>query len=176
MTMKMKAVAFLSWASFTASFFLPAVRIDVDTLLGWRINLHDTVPGWQAAWGGFANIQSASTDLGAWLWALHGATNVLVVASPVGLMTARRARWHWLAHAMLLATFANASVMIWLKGAQAIGYYLWLASFVGLTFCLYQIHKKEQGGNPTVSANNRLKPTARGRSVAESLRRTRAAA
>ena len=74
MRMKVRLVACLSWALFITSFFLPAAWIDVESVLGLRVHLHEPVPGWYAAWRCLASVWVFDTDAGAWWGALNGVT------------------------------------------------------------------------------------------------------
>ena len=137
MTKMRKTLAIGSLVLFLVSFFVTAVRLDVDSLLGWRVSLHGSVSGWQAAWGALVNARDAVEDPGSVLGALHAVTNLLMIVGLVLLLGSHRFNWRWAAHALLGATIFNASLLFSLQSAAALGYYMWLASFVGVTVCLY---------------------------------------
>jgi hypothetical protein len=137
MTKMGKTLAIVSLVLFLVSFFVTAVRLEVDSLLGWRISLHGSVSGWQAAWGALVNARDAIEDPGSVLGALHAVTNVLMVVGLVLLLGSHRVSSRWPAHALLAATVFNASLLFSLQSAAVLGYYLWLASFLGVTVCLY---------------------------------------
>jgi hypothetical protein len=157
-----RATVLLSLALFLVSFFVTAVKIDVDSLLGWRVSVHGSISGWQAAWGALANVRDAIVDPGSILGALHAVTNLVVVFSMVLLLGPYGVRWQWPGHVSLVATLFNASLLFTLQGAAALGYYLWLASFAGVTVSLYA-RTRGSGGHLTMSANHPLQPPAGGR-------------
>lgn len=59
--MMTRPLAILGYGLFAVSFASPAFQIDVETFMGWRVDVHESVAGWEAAW--FAFAQSPDRDI-----------------------------------------------------------------------------------------------------------------
>ena len=119
------------------SFTLPAFYLDIETFFGWRVDIHEMVSGGEAAWFAIAHIVYVFEDWEAWIWVFHGASNILILLSPIAVLKKTPEQWRWLAHGLLAATIYNAMLLPRLEGGASAGYYLWLASFAVVSICMY---------------------------------------
>jgi len=132
----------VGWGLFAAALLLPAARIRIPEFLGFKVNIDETVTGWQAATSSMKAIRKLPDDPGLLLFCLAGLGNLALVLTPFGLL-ARYVRVARVAFVSLVITI-GLGVMLWWPcggfGMFRAGYYVWLVALgsvaTGLHFIL----------------------------------------
>ena len=127
-------LAWMAWALFTASFFLPSY----DNGWGWQCaGLAATAVNWQDFWHNWMNIHLASLTL----------ANLLMLASPFLLFrfshNLRLLNW-WRGFSLFASTLVWSFILLLLTHADRtdlrFGCFVWGMSFLLLTLSVFRIH------------------------------------